>query len=428
MATLSELGDYITASADELADIYGTDRIEAAVRRYRHMIDRFSGFFDGEGSGFFFASAGGRTELGGNHTDHNGGRVLAAAVTLDCLALGRPRSDAAFTMHSQGFSRPFRVDLSDLERRKDETGTTEALIRGVARGLADRGVAPRGFDLLVHSDVTPGSGLSSSAALEMLLTLVLSESRRLPPLEMARLGQWAENEYFGKPCGLMDQASIASGGVVAIDFAHPGEPAVTPVSFQFAEAGMQLVVVDTGGDHSDLTADYAAIPEEMRRVAGHFGRRILAGTTRAELLTGAGEIRSRFGDRAFLRALHFVEENQRVQAMVAALQSGEIDDYLALVDESGRSSWELLQNYSPSSHPDSQGVAFGVAVTRSFLAARGAGGAARVHGGGFAGTIQAYVPTELFSEYRSFVETVFGEGCATPLRVRPRGPLTLPAT
>jgi galactokinase len=322
--------------------------------------------------------------------------------------------------------------LSDLGARPEEKGTTAALIRGIAAELTGQGVPVRGFTANAASTVLPGSGLSSSAAVEVLFGRIFDnlfgEGKR-SALELARIGQKAENAYFGKPCGLMDQVACASGGAIAIDFKDPAHPAVKQIGFDLTAAGYALCVVNTHGSHANLIPDYAAIPAEMRAVAGFFGKETLRDVDPPAVFSNAAEIRKAAGDRAFLRAVHFFNENRRVDAMRVLLEeidAGKPDprtfpDFLGLVDQSGDSSWELLQNvYSPQ-NPAEQGVSLALALTRDFLAAGTKTGACRVHGGGFAGTIQAYIPLDCLDAYRAKMEMVFGAGAVTALRIRPIG-------
>jgi galactokinase len=324
---------------------------------------------------------------------------------------------------------------ADLERRPEETGATASLVRGIAAELTRRGTAVGGFTANAASTVLPGSGLSSSAAIEVLLGRIfdtLYGGGKRSALELAQIGQIAENTYFGKPCGLMDQIACASGGAAAIDFEDPGHPLVKQIHFDLAAAGYALCVVDTHGSHADLTEDYAAIPAEMKAVAAFFGKTVLREVESREVLSHAAEIRKAAGDRALLRALHFFNENKRVDAMLAALEAANaaggkagqkaIADYLDLVNQSGDSSWELLQNIYSTKNPKEQGVGAALTITRNFIAAETAGsGACRVHGGGFAGAIQAYIPLDCLNVYKARMEGVFGAGAVTELRIRPVG-------
>lgn len=404
---------------DRLAALYGPDSVDGQATRWIRLAREATARFGADD--WRFLSAPGRTELGGNHTDHQGGRVLAAAVNLDAIACVAPSGGSRVTLESEGWPGAFEVDLASLEPVEAERGSTEALIRGVAAGFAERGLPVGGFRGRMASTVLPGSGLSSSAAVEVLIGTVfdaLFGSSAAAPLELALIGQEAENRFYGKPCGLMDQAASALGGIVRLDFAAPGRPRSRAVRADLSAFGHRLAVVNSGGSHADLSSDYAAVPEEMRAAAGVLGREALGNADAAEVLAALPEIRRKAGDRAALRALHYVRENVRADAMADALDSGDFPRFLALVDESGRSSWELLQNVANPRTPREQGVALAVALSREIL---GGSGAARVHGGGFAGTAQAWVPEGLFPEYRERVEAVFGPGSVMALRVRPEG-------
>ncbi|MDR1419530.1 MAG: galactokinase [Treponema sp.] len=436
-------------------ELYGENGVEAARLRYAALV---GGMLDGSPEGFprsrfpetsgdmrLFTAAG-RTELGGNHTDHNLGKVLAASIQMDQAALVCPRNDNIVFYRSEGYP-DVMVDLSDLSARQDEKGTTEALVRGIAAEFAARGIRLKGFSANAASTVLPGSGLSSSAAVEVLFGRVfdaLYGGGKLSALEIAQIGQKAENVYFGKPCGLMDQTACASGGAVAIDFGDAAHPLVTNIGFNPEEAGWTLCVVNTRGSHADLTPDYAAIPGEMKAAAAFFGGTVLREIDRKQVTARAAELRKALGDRALLRALHFFDENDRVDAMTAAIGDmnraapGEdkqraFGRYLDLVNESGNSSWELLQNvYSPK-NPAEQGISTALALTRNFFRSHpgetdGGNGslpssrpACRVHGGGFAGAIQTYLPQDELEMYRREMEAVFGAGSVTALRIRPIG-------
>ena len=389
-------------------------------------------------------SAPGRTELAGNHTDHNRGKVLAAAIQLENAASVEERDDNIVFFRSAGFP-DVQIKLTDsngkpdLEPKPEETGKTEALIRGIAAELHRRGCKAGGFSADAVSTVLPGSGLSSSAALEVLIGRIFdslySEGKRTA-LEIAQIGQIAENVYFGKPCGLMDQIACASGGAVAIDFADAANPIVKQINFDLSVFNYVLCVVNTGGSHADLTADYASIPAEMKAVAAFFGKAVLAELDKETVLSRAAEVRKAHGDRALLRTIHFFDENARVDFMTSALleidsaatseeKQNAFNRYLNLVNESGDSSWKLLQNvYSPNS-PVNQGITTALALTQNFFRKQKLQGASRVHGGGFAGTIQVYIPNDALNEYRACMETVFGAGSVTPLQIRSKGAVEL---
>jgi len=366
-----------------------------------------------------YYSSPGRTELGGNHTDHNKGSVLAAAVDLDMVAVVRPRNDTQVTLTSEGYT-PLSLNIADTAPRKEEQGSPASIIRGIAGWLLRKeATPPKGFDVAVESEVPAGSGLSSSAAFELLMAAMFDDlgNYGFSPVEWAAAGQFAENKYFGKPCGLMDQIACAVGGIVSIDFGRSEKPDINTVNYDFSAHGMVLAIVDTGSNHEDLTEEYAAIPLEMKSVAALFGAKTLNRVTNDELLERTSEIRARCGDRAFLRAWHFVHETRRPEQMREALARNDMATYLSLVRESGRSSWMYLQNIH-AGDPRRQSLAVALAISEAIL---GEGGAWRVHGGGFAGTIQAYIPEAKFDEYLERMEAVFGKGSVRRLNIRPYG-------
>jgi len=364
-------------------------------------------------------SAPGRTELGGNHTDHQHGRVLAAAVELDTRAAAALNGTSLIRVLSEGY--PLcQVDLRDLTPRPEEQNTTAALIRGVAAGFVNRGCMLRGFDACVTSTVLPGSGLSSSAAFEVLVGTALNclSGCGLDAVEIAKIAQYAENVYFGKPCGLMDQMTSSVGGCVAMDFSDPAAPVVERVDFDFSHCGHALVIVDSGASHADLTDQYAAIPAELGAVCALFGKTVLRDVPEAEFLSRLPEVRVAVGDRAVLRALHVYDENRRVDVQVDALRRGDFDSFLHDVNLSGLSSQNLLQNVIPAGAAAHQEVALALALARRLLGGRGA---CRVHGGGFAGTIQAFVPENMLISFRDGMESVLGRGVCHVLAIRPTG-------
>ena len=363
-------------------------------------------------------TAPGRAELGGNHTDHNHGKVLAAAVQLEAAAVAEPL-DGRIEVRSGGWNQVFSIDLGDLTPQKTEEGTTEALLRGVAYEFQRRGHRWGGFRACVESSVLQGSGLSSSAAFEVLTGAILNafyNDGAIQPPELAMIGQAAENLHFGKPCGLMDQMASALGGVITIDFQHPANPLVRKLDVDFAAEGWSLCIVNTKGSHADLTPEYAAIKSEMNQIAGHFGKTVLRDMVEQDFYDELPSLASQYSHRALLRAIHFFEENHRVDAMVAALDAGTINEYLALVNASGLSSAQYLQNTWAMVRPAEQPIPLALALTERFL---GGEGACRVHGGGFAGTIQAYVPMNRHREYAKAMEAVFGPGSVIELKVRP---------
>ncbi|MDR1463780.1 MAG: galactokinase [Oscillospiraceae bacterium] len=369
-------------------------------------------------------SAPGRTEIGGNHTDHNCGKVLAASINLDAIAVAAKREDGMAVVKSAGHDRD-EVDTRSLLPRASEEGRSVALLRGVCAGFVQRGYKIGGFEAATMSDVLSGSGLSSSAAFEVLLGTILNHlynDGQVPAPVIAQIAQYAENRFFGKPCGLMDQTACAVGGFVAIDFGDTSAPAIQPVPFDFASCGHALCIVDSGGSHADLTEDYGAVRGEMESVAQAVGKSVLRETSRAEVLADLPRIREETGDRALLRTLHFFAENERVDRQAAALQRGDFEDFKTLIRESGRSSCMYNQNVYTGRTPPAQPVSLALALSEAIL---GEAGAWRVHGGGFAGTIQAFVPLALLETYRCQMEQVFGGGSCYVLEIRPSGGIRL---
>ena len=378
----------------------------------------FAAAFGGQPDRYF--SAPGRTEIAGNHTDHQRGRVLAAAVNLDTVAAVRLNGTATIRILSKGYPM-CQVCLEDLEPLAAEVNTTPALIRGVAARFVQLGCKVEGFDAYCESTVLPGSGLSSSAAYEVLIGTILNhlffEGRATQP-EIAMIGQYAENVFFGKPCGLMDQTASAVGGLVTIDFADAAHPAIRSVDFDFSACGHALCIIDTRASHADLTDEYAAIPQEMKAVAGYFGKEVLTQVAEADFYTALPALRAQFGDRAVLRTVHEFRENARVVKQVAALEGGDFPEFLGLVKESGLSSWMYLQNVIPAGYTTHQDVAVALALCEHYLCGQGA---FRVHGGGFAGTVQAFVPFPLLDSFRAGIDSALGEGACHVLSIRPQG-------
>ena len=378
----------------------------------------FAAAFGGNAQRYF--SAPGRTEIGGNHTDHQRGRVLAAAVNLDTVAAVRLNGTDTIRILSKGYPMS-EVSLSCLEPVESEINSTPALIRGVAARFTQLGCQVEGFDAYCESTVLPGSGLSSSAAYEVLIGTILNHlffGAKLSQPEIAQIGQYAENVFFGKPCGLMDQTASAVGNLVTIDFFDKDHPDIRPVNFDFSSCGHALCIIDSGADHADLTDEYAAVPGEIKAVAAHFGKEVLTQIDEADFYAAIPALRKSCGDRAVLRAIHFYQENARVPKQVAALENGDFDTFLALIKESGHSSYMYLQNVIPAGYKQHQDVAVALALCEHFLAGRGA---YRVHGGGFAGTVQAFVPFDLLESFRTGMDAVLGEGACHVLSIRPQG-------
>ena len=405
-------------NAQRLDRLYaGVDQLE----RYQKLADDFRAHFGREPE--MFVSAPGRTEVVGNHTDHNRGRVLAAAVNLDTVAAVAPRADGIVKLYSAGYDQPFVVDTKELTAREDEKETTFALIRGVAAKLSMEGYAIGGFDAEVTSTVFKGSGLSSSAAFEVMLVAAfdaLYNGWVIDAKKNAVISQYAENVYFGKPSGLLDQSASAAGGLVTIDFG-PDDPVVEQLSFDFGAKGYAVCVVAAGGDHGNLTDQYAAIPAEMKQVAEHMGVDCLARITARQLEDAVPALKGNVSDRAILRAFHFVDETRRVSEAVAAIRADDVPGFFRAVIGSGESSWKLLQNlFVPGS--DNQEMPLALELSRRMLEGRGAW---RIHGGGFAGTILAFVPSDMMERYAKTMDAVFGQGAACALAIRPEGAVCL---
>ena len=373
-----------------------------------------------------YFSAPGRTEIGGNHTDHQHGRVLAAAVNLDTQAAVRLNGTNIIRIQSQGY--PLcQVDLNCLTPQPEEINSTPALVRGVAARFVELGCPVQGFDAYVESTVLPGSGLSSSAAFEVLMGTIINHlffDGKISAPEVAMIGQYAENVFFGKPCGLMDQTASAVGSMVTIDFADPSAPVIEPISFDFASCGHALCIIDTRASHADLTDEYAAVTRELKAICAHFGKEVLRDVPQADFFAAIPALRAECGDRAVLRAIHFYADNDRVPAQVAALKSGDFDTFLSLVKDSGHSSYMYLQNVIPAGRTQQQDVGVALALCEHYLDGRGA---YRVHGGGFAGTVQAFVPMDLLDTFRSGIDAALGEGACHVLSIRPQGGVEMEA-
>ena len=420
--TYTGLETYVQQAAfhKTLTRLYGAEGAEKAHSRCMEVMEEFYKTFDRPAQALF--SAPGRTEIGGNHTDHQKGCVLAASVDLDILAAVAPTQSGIIRVLSQGYPM-IEVDLRELDPKEEEINTSAALIRGVASCMSAMGcdLRERGLDVYMTSTVPKGSGLSSSAAYEVLMGTMLNElfwEGRCTAVELAQIGQYAENVYFGKPSGLMDQTASAVGNIIGIDFADPAHPKIQPVAFDFAPCGYSLCIIDSGASHSDLTDCYAAITEELKTVCRVFGKEALRDVPEDEFYARLGEVRQAAGDRAVLRAIHVYEDNKRVRLQLRALENDNFPAFLEYVKESGDSSWMYLQNVIPEGRTAHQEVAFALALAKHLL---GGHGACRVHGGGFAGTIQAYVPETLLQRYHTAMERVFGPGSCYVLRLREQG-------
>ncbi|NLZ46065.1 MAG: galactokinase [Clostridiales bacterium] len=402
----------------KLVDIYGKDLVDFQKKRYEKAIENFKALYGN--IPFRIFSAPGRTEVGGNHTDHNHGKVLAAGVSLDVIAIVGTCDNNAIQIKSEGFPEDI-VDISNLEVVKTDINSSASLIRGVADGFFKNGYSIGGFKAYTTSNVLKGSGLSSSAAFEVLVGTILNylyNNAEVSPVKIAQIAQYAENVHFGKPSGLMDQMASSVGSFITIDFADTENPIVNSVSFDFSKVGYNLCIVDTKGNHADLTPEYASIPTEMKSVAGCFQKNYLREITKDQLLENIVEVRQKCGDRAVLRALHFFDDNQRVEREFLALSEGRFDDFLTEVNNSGNSSYKYLQNIYAPSAPHEQGLSIGLYNAQSILDGEGA---CRVHGGGFAGTIQAFVPNSKLDKFKTEMDRIFGEDSCHVLSIRPVG-------
>lgn len=382
------------------------------------MKTKFIEIFDHAPTHLF--SAPGRTELSGNHTDHQRGCVLAAAVNLETLAWVAETGTNVIRVQSEGYPM-CQIDLSDLTVKPEEVNTTASLIRGIAARFTQLGCAVRGFDAYVTSTVLPGSGLSSSAAFEVLIGTICNRlffQNKCTAVEIAQIGQYAENVYFGKPCGLMDQTASSVGNIIGIDFCDVQHPQVEKIDFDFSSCGHALCIIDSGANHADLTDEYAAVTRELKDVCNVFGKSVLREIPEEEFYSRIKEVRLAAGDRGVLRAIHVYEENKRVKKQIAALKANNFETFLKLVNESGESSWMYLQNVIPCGQTDHQEMAVALALAKKFLCGRGA---CRVHGGGFAGTIQAFVPMDILPQFTAGMNAVLGEGACHVLSIRPEG-------
>lgn len=403
----------------KLLDIYVDDKLlDYQKNRYIEAIKRFEEIY-GSGEVNIF-SAPGRSEVGGNHTDHQHGTVLAASINLDSIGIVRATDDNVIRLVSDACDE-IVISLDDILLKQEEKETTTSLIKGVVSGFLNRQYAVGGFSAFVTSDVLIGAGLSSSAAFETLIGTILSglyNNMSVSAVDIAIIGQYAENIYFGKPCGLMDQMACSVGNLVYIDFANPDKPIVKKVEFDMEQYGYSLCITDTKGSHADLTDEYAAVPKEMKLVAQYFGQDVLRGITTTDILKDIVTLRSEFGDRSVLRALHFINENERVGEEVKALMKGDFEQFLHYVKASGDSSYKYLQNVYANNDVSSQNVSIALATSDVVL---GENGVSRVHGGGFAGTIQAFVKNSYVAEYKRNMEMIFGEGACSDLKIRKYG-------
>jgi galactokinase len=423
MTTINSLLKKINNGANPLFhELYGTNAeiLKEQASRYEKLMFDFKDTFKKEDVEVF--SSPGRTEIGGNHTDHNWGRVLAGAVNLDMIAVAAPNGTNIIRVKSTGYP-AYEVNLDNLKPDKANFFTSSSLVEGICARMKEKGFKTGGFDACVDGRVPKGSGLSSSASFEVLAGAILNHffnGGKMSKVENAIIGQWSENNYFGKPCGLMDQTACSVGGLITIDFEDPSKPIVKEVDFDFVATGYSLVITDVGGGHDDPAsqAEYASLPTEMKAVAAELGVNVLRKVSMKQIVEKIPEIRKKTGDRAILRAYHFQGDNQRVADQVSALEKGDFQSFLKMVVESGYSSFMYNQNIFDVTHKDEQCVSLALALSEMILKGTGAW---RVHGGGFGGTIQAFVPQEKLDEYVCTLEHVYGKGSCHKLFIRAKG-------
>lgn len=403
-----------------MAALYGETAVEANIERYQNLVKSFQKKFAEEDITLF--SSPGRTEISGNHTDHNHGKVLAGSINLDCVGVAAKNNSSKVHIISETFNQSFIIDLNDLSPSDKKAGTID-LVKGLLQGFKESGYEVGGFNAYITSNVISAAGVSSSASFEMLLCSMLNtffNEGRMDTVAYAHIGKYSENNYWDKASGLLDQMACAVGGLITIDFVEPSAPAVEKIDFDFGSQNHSLIIVQTGKGHADLSADYSSVPIEMKKVAQFFGKEVLSQVTEEEVIGNLSEVRRFAGDRSVLRALHFFEENKRVEAEVSALKENRFGDFLANITASGNSSWKWLQNCFTNSNYQEQGITVTLALTELFIAEKQKG-ACRVHGGGFAGVIMAMLPNELVDEYIGYIEGCTGKGSAFRMGIRPYG-------
>lgn len=403
-----------------MAVLYGKEQADAAVVRYKDLVEKFDGEF-GDKDMMMFSSPG-RTEISGNHTDHNHGKVLAGSINLDCVGIGAKNGTRKVNIVSETFDQKFTVDLDDLASSPKMAGTVD-LVKGLLKGFQEKGYEVGGFDAYITSNVISAAGVSSSAAFEMLLCSMLNtffNDNKMDVVAYAHVGKYAENVYWNKSSGLLDQMACAVGGLITIDFYDPQNPKVEQIPFDFEAHNHSLIIVNTGKGHADLSADYSSVPNEMKKVAEYFGKEVCAQVKEEDVIADLAGVRKYAGDRSVMRALHFFEENKRVEAEVAALKEDRFDDFLAGITQSGNSSWKWLQNCYTTADVQEQGISVALALTELFIQDKGRG-ACRIHGGGFAGVIMAMLPNDLVEEYVAYMEKALGQGNVYKMSIRPYG-------
>ena len=403
-----------------MAELYGKNHVEENISRYQELVKGYENLF-GDQDVLLFTSPG-RTEISGNHTDHNHGKVLAGSINLDCVGVAAKNNSKEVRIVSETYHQDFTIDLDDLTPSPKKAGTVD-LTKGLLKGFLEAGHAIGGFNAYITSNVISAAGVSSSASYEMLLCAMINtffNEGKLDAVDYAHIGKYSENHYWDKASGLLDQMACAVGGLITIDFKNPAVPAVEKISFDFAGAGHSLIIVQTGKGHADLSADYSSVPNEMKKVAQFFGKEVLADVEEADVIARINEVREFAGDRSVMRAFHFFEEDKKVEAEVAALKAGDFHAFLENITASGNSSWKWLQNCYTTASVQEQGISIALALTEMFIAEKKKG-ACRIHGGGFAGVIMAMLPNELVDEYISFIEKAMGEESAYRMSIRPYG-------
>jgi galactokinase len=406
-----------------LSDVYKVDErlISYQKNRYKKLGNDFENIFKSHPAKYF--STPGRTEISGNHTDHNHGMVIAASINLDSIAAASMSNNNEVVLYSEGYEKPFVVNLENLNQVDAEAGTTNALIRGIASRFIENGFNVGGFNACITSDVIKGSGLSSSASIEVLIGTIfnhLYNEGKIASEEIAKIGQYAENVFFKKPCGLMDQVACAVGGIISIDFSNPDNLIIDKIKYEFAEQKYSMVMVHTGGSHISLTDDYAAIPKEMKQVASALGKNYCGEINYKEFLFHISLLRNKISDRAILRAYHFIKENERVKSQIAALRKNDFKNFLSLANESGNSSFKYLQNIYSSNDPMYQPVSIALAFTEEFIKQKGEG-ACRIHGGGFEGTIQIFLNNDFVDEFITYISSISENFKVLNLNIRSTG-------
>ncbi len=410
----------LTSTHELMEKLYGKNEVESNVARYKDLVAKFEKEF-GDKDMLIFTSPG-RTEISGNHTDHNHGKVLAGSINLDCVGVAAKNDSNIVNIVSETFNQKFSINLADLSPSSKMAGTVD-LVKGLLKGFEEKGYAVGGFDAYITSNVISAAGVSSSAAFEMLLCSMLNvffNDNKMDVVAYAHVGKYSENHYWNKSSGLLDQMACAVGGLITIDFYEPKNPVVEQIPFDFSSQNHSLIIVNTGKGHADLSADYSSVPNEMKKVAEYFGKEVCAQVKEEDVIANLSKIREYAGDRSVMRALHFFEENKRVEAEVAALKENRFDDFLAGITASGNSSWKWLQNCYTNSNVQEQGISVALALTEMFIEEKGRG-ACRIHGGGFAGVIMAMLPNDLVDEYIEYIEKALGKGNAYKMSIRPYG-------